>query len=84
MSCSKTRASFHPNDDKSQVPQKQHNFNAQFSGKIAQIKRLRFFLFLKVDETSPFGSFLQSSNARYVFREICLAENSDVVRARES
>lgn len=79
----RAQVSFHRNND----PTKNNMiFNAQFSGKIAQIKRLRFFISLTKTSLLMkrlrllFFCSLQSSNARYVFQEICLAENSDVVR----
>lgn len=65
-----------------------HHFQcAQFSGKIAQIKRLRFSICSEKIKTRCWWwnglrcSLRQSSKtASYVFREICLAANSDVVQ----
>lgn len=55
-------------------------FDAQFSGKIAQIKRLRFFIFIWWNVFGSLARLPLQSSSSYVFREICLAENSDAVR----
>jgi hypothetical protein len=68
--------------EKRNTASEQHYFDAQFCGKIAQIKRLWFsaMVLMKRRQLFCFPVLIVTD----VFREICLAENSNVVRASAS